>query len=79
MQLFIVVAEMKRFFLLLQIKCELRLLAQFSFNLSVDYEIADIVRKKRNLTLNETLKKKVFLQRNIIGLVNDHPKRPQKS
>ncbi|MCP9266137.1 Small G protein signaling modulator 3 [Dirofilaria immitis] len=25
-----------------QIKCELRLLAQFSFNLSVDYEIADI-------------------------------------
>ncbi|VDK72926.1 unnamed protein product [Litomosoides sigmodontis] len=43
-----------------QIKCELRLLAQFSFNLSVDYEVADIVRKKRNLTLNETLKKKAF-------------------
>ncbi|KAM3726527.1 Small G protein signaling modulator [Dirofilaria immitis] len=43
-----------------QIKCELRLLAQFSFNLSVDYEIADIVKKKKDLNLNETLKKKAF-------------------
>ncbi|VDK61167.1 unnamed protein product [Onchocerca ochengi] len=42
------------------IKCELRLLAQFSFNLSVDYEIADIVRRKQNLNLDETLKKKAF-------------------
>ncbi|CAG9533469.1 unnamed protein product [Cercopithifilaria johnstoni] len=43
-----------------QIKCELRLLAQFSFKLSVDYEVADIIRKKKNLTLNDTLKKKAF-------------------
>ncbi|VDM11274.1 unnamed protein product [Wuchereria bancrofti] len=41
-----------------QIKCELRLLAQFSFNLSVDYEVADIVRRKKNLNLSKTLKKK---------------------
>uniref|UniRef100_A0A1I7W5W0 RUN and TBC1 domain-containing protein 3 n=1 Tax=Loa loa TaxID=7209 RepID=A0A1I7W5W0_LOALO len=44
-----------------QIKCELRLLAQFSFNLSVDYEIAEIVRRRKNLNLNETLKKKASL------------------
>ncbi|KAK6110199.1 Rab-GTPase-TBC domain family protein [Brugia pahangi] len=43
-----------------QIKCELRLLAQFSFNLSVDYEVADIVRRKKNLNLSKTLKKKAF-------------------
>uniref|UniRef100_A0A915PXL9 RUN and TBC1 domain-containing protein 3 n=1 Tax=Setaria digitata TaxID=48799 RepID=A0A915PXL9_9BILA len=43
-----------------QIKCELRLLAQFSFNLSVDYEVADIVKRKKNLNLNDTLKKKTF-------------------
>ncbi|VDO26872.1 unnamed protein product [Onchocerca flexuosa] len=42
------------------IKCELRLLAQFSFNLSVDYEIVDVVRRKKNLNLDETLKKKAF-------------------
>ncbi|VDN04666.1 unnamed protein product [Thelazia callipaeda] len=42
-----------------QIKSELRLLAQFAFNLNADYEVADIVRKqKKHLSLNDTLKKK---------------------
>ncbi|VDN28584.1 unnamed protein product [Gongylonema pulchrum] len=43
-----------------QIKCELRLLAQFSFNLSVDFEVAGIARQKKNL--NSMWKKKVLSQ-----------------
>uniref|UniRef100_F1KV49 RUN and TBC1 domain-containing protein 3 n=1 Tax=Ascaris suum TaxID=6253 RepID=F1KV49_ASCSU len=41
-----------------QIKCELRLLAQFCFNLSVDFEIADTAKNKRISTMSANLKKK---------------------
>ncbi|VDM38099.1 unnamed protein product [Toxocara canis] len=41
-----------------QIKCELRLLAQFCFNLNVEFEIAGVTKNKRNGAVATSLKKK---------------------